>query len=102
MRTFVLPSLPFSLTNRVDLKSNPTYSRNLIFWELEVIIGFNIDIGYWNCLLELDIGIGCSNYILELDIGIKFRVDNKLLDLNILNYILDWILKKKTHSATDS
>ena len=77
MRTFVLPSLPFSLPNRVDYKSNPTNPTNLIFWKLEMIIGdeilkLDIEIGYWNWIMELDIGIGCWHWdwTLELYVGI--------------------------------
>ena len=90
MRTFVLPSLPFSLPpslpsslpsslpNRVDYKSNPTNPTNLIFWELEMIIGdeilkLDIGIGYWNWMLalELDIGIVCWNWNGTMELNIE-------------------------------
>ena len=66
MRTFVLPSLH----DRVFQSILPTLSPGI-----EVILGleigdgyYNIAIGYYNQILNLDIGIGY--WILELDIGI--------------------------------
>ena len=66
------PFLSPFLTDRVDLKSNPTNPRYLISWELEEIIGFNIDIGCLNFLLELYIGIGNWDW----NLGLEIRIGN--------------------------